>query len=502
MGAAGGVGARARVDLVATVTDQGAFSDVLVVHDAVAAVALRRVRIGTVTQGLTVRADRYGNMTAVGAGGATAFVAPVPRMWDSAPPPARVAQVRQVRAASAARAGQAGPAHVADIGVAAVNGALVLTPDTRMLTARSTVYPVYIDPVINPASSGTSGFDETQSGTGSDGSSRANYKNWNNASTAPIGIGNQNFPGTTCQGIYRSYFQINTSNRNSSMHVSRATLLTAETWASDLTCSHTWPVTLKWTGPIGPNTDANAQPGVTATLATMNPKSAATGCGTQDVNFDVTANMQNTAANNLTTWTFGLFGDEASLPDSSCAPSSSFNCGFMRFADNPSITTVFDIAPNAPASPTTTPVPHDPDGTADPGCNLSNNYGWIGRTDIGAGNGSSLTLNAMVTSNVVSENVQAQWTLFDNSAPNNPVGSNVVATPHSVFVPSGTTVDTPVGIALKDGHQYGVPRLRLRRHPGFGGLLRRLSLQRRPVAALGAGGHKHRLPSGGQPDVH
>jgi Concanavalin A-like lectin/glucanases superfamily len=433
------------VDLVATVTDQGGFSDVLVVHDATAAAnpALSQLRVATAAHGLSLAADAHGNLTATGSGGRAEFVAPTPLMWDSAPPAAGTA---------AQHVAGADPEHVADIGVRAVGGAVLLTPVRQLLTAPSTRYPVYIDPVVNPASSGTSGYVETQSGYGSDGSDCGYYKNWNNSSTAPLGIGFQNYPGTTCQGVYRSYYQINTTNLNSSMHVSSATLLTAEQWGSDLTCSHTWPVTLKWTGGIGSGTDGHNQPGVVSTIQTMSPKSAASGCGTQDVNFNVTSVIQSAAAGNWANWTFGLFGDEADLPDSSCAPSSWYNCGFMRFNDNPSITTVFDIAPDAPANPGTTPAPEDP---STQGCNSAGPYGWIGRTDLGAGDGSSVTLDATVTSNIVGENVQAQWTVWDNSAPNNPVGSNVVATPRSPYVPSGTTVDTPIGIALKDGHQYG-----------------------------------------------
>ena len=89
-----------------------------------------------------------------------------------------------------------------------------------------------------------------------------------------------------------------------------------------------------------------------------------------------------------------------------------------------------------------------------PGCG-SSAIGWIGKTDLGAGNGSSVTLNATVVSNIVGEHVRAQYTVWDNSIPNNPVGSNVVASPESAFVASGTTVNTTVGIALKNGHAYG-----------------------------------------------
>lgn len=419
------------IDLIVTVTAQGGFSDVLEVHDAAAAAELSQLRIATSTTGLSLQADALGNLTATGPGGNLEFTGPAPRMWDSSGQHAAWLGLRMQGGAD---------------GLRTQDGAMVLTPDTSMLTASSTRYPVFIDPVVNPASSGTEGYVETQQGC-------PDYKTWNTPQTNGEGIGYQNNSDYACVGLYRSFYAINTTNLNSSMHVSSATLLTAETYGSDLGCSDTWPVTLKWTGPIGSGTDWANQPGVTSTVQTMDPKTA--WCGNQDVNFNVTSVMQDATAGNWANWTFGLYGDESLLGQSSCSPSSEYNCGFMRFADNPSITTVFDIAPNTPTNTTISPAPHDPGGAVDYGCKTSGSYGWVGRTDLGAGNGSDVMLNASLTSNIVGENVRAQWTVWDNSASNNPVGSNVVATPDSAYVPSGTPVSIPVGIALKDGHQYG-----------------------------------------------
>jgi hypothetical protein len=301
--------------------------------------------------------------------------------------------------------------------------------------------------VVNPASSGTAGYVETQQGC-------PTYNTWDTAQANGEGVGFQNYPGSACQGLYRSFYQLNTENLNSSMVVSSATLLTAETYGSDLDCSHTWPVTAKWTDGIGDGTDWSNQPGVIQSIQTMDPKSAGSGCGTQDVDFNVTSEMQSTAKNNDTQWTFGLYGDESDLPDSSCSPSSSYNCGFMRFNNNPSVTTVFDIAPDVPSNTTTTPASQDDGVATGPGCG-SSTIGWIGATDLGANNGSQVTLNTKLTSNIVGEHVRAEYTVWDNSIANNPVGSNVVANPDSAYVSSGTTVDTPVGITLHNGHAYG-----------------------------------------------
>jgi Concanavalin A-like lectin/glucanases superfamily len=331
------------------------------------------------------------------------------------------------------------------------NGAwatLAASPTRRVARSGELIGPVThaavtANAVTNPASSGTGAFDEVQQGC-------PTSQYYNNTSTAPLGVGNENYPGTSCQGIFRSFWQINTGNLNSSMHVESATLLTAEQWASDLNCNHTWPVTVKWTGAIGPGTDWNNQPGVNGTGQTQNPKAAS--CGTVDVNFDVTSFMVMAAAGNWSTWTYGLYGDEAKLSDAACAPSSSYNCGFMRFNDNPSITTVFDIAPNAPTNVSLSPAPHLPGGAVDQGCHGtgSDTYGWIGRTDIGAGNGSSVTVNSTVTSNITGENVRAELTFFEAT----PSEANYTF-PDSAYVSSGTSVGIPVGVALHDGQRYG-----------------------------------------------
>jgi hypothetical protein len=435
------------VDLDVTATDQGGFDEVLVIKNAAAAAdpALRQLRITTAADGLTVRTDAAGNMTASPAGGSPQFVAAPPRMWDSGTLTG-VPQAAASRVTESSTATPSSGAHVAAIGLRAVPGALVLTLNQRMLTAPSTRFPVFADPVVNPASSGTGDYTETQQGC-------PTYTNWDSPQTNGEGAGFQNYPGTSCQGLYRSFYQLNTENLNSSMVVSSATLLTAETYGSDQDCSDTWPVTVKWTSPIHPDTDWNTQPSVVSSIAPMDPKSA--WCGTQDVDFNVKSEMVSIAEGNDTTWTFGLYGDESDLPDSSCSPSSAYNCGFMRFADNPSVTTMFDITPSVPTDTTTTPSSVDDGSVTGPGCGSSNTIGWIGATDLGANNGSEVTLNATLASDVEGKQVHAEYTIWDNSIPNDPVGSNVVASPVSADVASGTAVDEPVGTTLQNGHAYG-----------------------------------------------
>ncbi len=434
------------VNLEITATDQGGFNEVLVIENAAAAAdpALRQLRIATeAAGGLTVRTDAAGDMTASAAGGAPQFVAPPPQMWDSGTlsaasrSAASGAMAAPFTESSAAR--PAFGAHVDKIALHETAGALVLVPDQTMLTAAATKFPVYVDPSVNPVSSGTGNYVEVKQGC-------PTQRLWDDPQTNGEGTGYQNAPGTACQGLYRTYYQINTTNLNSSMQVSQATLLTQETYGSDQTCSHSWPVTAEWTTGIWSGIDWGNQPSPLSWSETQWPKTA--WCGDQDVNFDVTPVMQNAAAGNLPNQTFVLIGDETVHPQTSCAPDSEYNCGFMRFGDNPSVTVVYDIAPSVPANPTTTPASVNNGTVTGPGCG-SNPVGWIGATALGANNGSEVTLNSTVTSNITGEQVSAQYTLLDDSE-----NSAQVASPDSAYVASGTTVDVPVGIALQNGHAY------------------------------------------------
>jgi hypothetical protein len=431
------------VDLAVTTTKQGGFGDVLIVRDAHAAAnpALRAIRLRTTSIGLALRTDAAGELIATRHDGSVAFTAPSPAMWDST--------TVDVPGSPAHQSTVDGPgfgARTARIGVRVDAEGVLLTPNQALLTARSAKFPMYLDPTVNPASSGTENYTELKQNCASDNT-------YDIPQTNGEGVGYQN-SGEPCSGLYRSYYEINTGNLNSSMTVYSATVLLTETYGSDLNCSDTWPVSLDWTDGISSSTRWTGLPGIIQSNlgGTQYPKSA--WCTQQPVNFSVTGAMQTTAAHNYTQWTFGLVGDEAQLGQSRCSPSSEYNCGFMRFNTNPSVTTVFDIAPNKPGNTTTTPAAQL-NGAVDNGCG-SGAYGWIGATTtVDNGASSDLRLDATLVSNIVGENVRGEYTVWDNMAPNNPVGSNVVSNPVSPYVATDNTANPDIGVVVKDGHQYG-----------------------------------------------
>lgn len=427
------------VDLQARVTDQGGFGEVLIVHDTTAAAnpVLHDLHLATTTQGLTLTSDAAGNIAARTSDGTAAFTSPTPLMWDSSTNAAAGGTQAARAAASAADTPEdvssaSGPgqgARVAEVGVSTATGALTLSPDQELLEGSETTYPVYIDPYTSPGTL-TVGDDFVEVAEGCPGAKLRGIPQ-----DQGEGIGYQHY-SQECYGMERSYYSVSTSGLTTAMKFDSATLHLTETYGSDHGCSNTWPLTVKATDAIGDSTDWDHQPTVKSTVKSSIPvKSAATGCGDQTVNVDVTSQIA-AAAGHQASWTFGLFGDETR---------SDTNYGHMRFSENPYITTVYDIPPPAPTSPSTTPDSVNPAGAA---CGTGP-VGWIGRTTYSTVS-SNITLNATLTSPMTGANLRGQYSVWDYSS-----GSALTHPGDSPSVASGGTAHTNIGLTVKDGHQYG-----------------------------------------------
>ncbi|MFE0459946.1 ricin-type beta-trefoil lectin domain protein [Kitasatospora sp. NPDC058965] len=430
------------VDLQATVTDQGAFHEVLVVKNAQAAAnpQLKTLKLATSTNGLTTSTDADGNLTMKAPDGTVAFHAPTPVMWDSAAlaapggvpaqadaaaaeaapkaraispaaPPAPPSAVDPAGRVGSSKDGPGHGAHISTLKVTADGGSVTLAPDADQLAHAS--YPLFIDPTVAPGG-GTNHYLEVKEGC-------AGQSLYDNAQENGEGVGYQQYD-SNCFGLYRSFYEMDTSFFNSSMIITKSTMTLAETYGADHGCNNTWGIGLRLTGGIANGTNWNTQPGQVQDLGQTTVKSAYSGCGTQYVNFDVTGPVgQYRGYNNLT---FGIYGQENKYAT---------NYGFMRFSTNPQLSTQYEIAPNMP----------DTVSLSQGSCG-----GWLGATVSG------VTLNSHLSSGMPGVNLHAGTYLQDDSADDghgNPYVDGYSTSP-TVGNPGGVSSPSPVGFA--DGHTY------------------------------------------------
>ncbi|WP_181442251.1 ricin-type beta-trefoil lectin domain protein [Streptomyces tateyamensis] len=417
------------VDLQATVTDQGAFHEVLVVKNAQAAAnpQLKTLKLTTANSGgLTTNTDSNGNLSFKAADGTEAFHAPTPVMWDSAPAPTTApsaptptpapSTVDPAGVASSSKDGPGQGAHISALNVQADNSAITLAPDPAQLATAT--FPAYIDPGVAPGGQ-TNNYAEVKQGC-------ASQVVFNNAQENGEGIGYQQY-SSDCFGMYRSFYEMDTSRLNSGMTIVKSMLDLTETYGADHMCGHTAPVTLNFTGAINNGTNWNNQPGVLQTLGQQDVATAYGSCGYQPVNFEVTGTVsQYRGVSNLT---FGITGNEST---------SSSNYGFMRFSVNPQLVTTYEIPPNAP----------DQLSLSQGNTNCAGN-GWVGTT------ASLVALNSRLTTSMPGVNLKAGSLLVDDSTDDghgNPFTVGWPASPN--WVASGSTASIPSPVGFADGHQY------------------------------------------------
>jgi hypothetical protein len=343
------------------------------------------------------------------------------------------------RAASSV-AGPGSDARVEKVPMTAGRGGLTLKPDTSLLTAPGTTYPVYIDPATNPVTSTAGHYDEVYSN-----SACSDSPQYDKPQTNGEGVGYQGYGGVCGNGIERSYYAIDTGKLSPDMVVSKAEIDIKTTYAASWDCSHNQPITLHTTDPISSSTDWNSRPGthdttyppVTTHVASgANPNSS---CSNHTAAFDVTDQAQTIADKGNDVWTIGLYGDESSSsPDD-----------YLRMSTTFALTVTFDIAPDVPTNLHTTPKAVG----ADADCTTAG-VGWIGATTYSDA-GSNIHLDATVTSNVSGENVSGEFFVWDRTNLDSSGNAATMSSPSSGYLASGTTADVPIGFTLKDGHEYG-----------------------------------------------
>ncbi|MFF6779000.1 ricin-type beta-trefoil lectin domain protein [Streptomyces sp. NPDC012637] len=442
------------VDLSVSVTDQGGFSDVLIVHDADAAAdpRIKELRLSVSTDGLQLTPTASGGMEAKTANGTLNYVSPRPIMWDSSTSGASAATSLRhafVTAtegpvpASTSVSSVDGPgegALVDEVPMSTSSSAVTLRPASAVLDGPDTVYPVYIDPYTNPVSSKSGHFTEVYSSP-----QCADSPQYDKPQTNGEGVGYQRWGGACGVGLERSYYAINTSGLAPEMVVSKAIISVPSTYAASWDCSKNQPITLHTTASINSSTDWNNKPAtvdgtyppVTTTIpSAANPNSS---CSNSTASFTVTGQTQKIADAGIDWWTIGLFGDETI---------SSSNDNYLRLSTVVTLITTFDIPPNTPTNLHTTPS-----AAAASGPCVTSGVGWVGATSYSDA-GSNLQLHSTLTTNVSGELARAHYNFWDRTVLTNG-NPTTIATPVSAYVASGTDAAVPVGVTLKDGHEYG-----------------------------------------------
>lgn len=316
------------VDLVVTANTGGGFSDVLVVKTPAAAADPRLSTVVTATHttgGLKLATDAAGNLRATAtATGAAVFAAPPPMMWDSA---------------GGSTVDGPGPgARVRAMATRIAGNALTLTPDRAMLTAPSTVYPLYLDPTwTSPGGGGGAKQAWAQVDTINKGAAhwkptalQNGYCGWDGSDPC--------VPHFTA----RSFAQMAVPSALQGATIITSTFYLTVDHAPYNSCASAPNPGLElwWTGAISSSTTWNNEPDWKQRLNMQSPNA----CDGQKVGFPVTQFMKD-HAQGVTNMTFGIRASNESDKDSwKKIPAATL-----------SMTTTYNRVPSGPGSSATAP---------------------------------------------------------------------------------------------------------------------------------------------------
>ncbi|MFD8756717.1 ricin-type beta-trefoil lectin domain protein [Kitasatospora sp. NPDC059577] len=454
------------VDLQLTALPQGGWRDVIIVRtkEAAESAALKSLTFPVSAQGLSIASDPSGALSVKDDKGATRFRAPAPLQWDSSKPAsAPVAAARASRSeqrtvlaatapASASPEGLVGipssaeepgdGANVAAIGTRVTPSAIELTPNQDALGAGDG--PWFLDPSFVAATSYAQGSVEVQENH----KSAKNYNLKSNVATGYCGFHSSD-PSLNCdiEGRQRAYFQfgINPANYTIPSGAASAPIILGATFNGQVTGASNMATDTPfviYSGPPGKNIGADtnwyAQPcgdNGNVVMEGCAPINGQRLTGTGPLAIDVTDTMKRAATEKWQVWTVGI------------APQTSeWDKNYRHYlANNPSITTTYDITPTV-WWPRTTPTPGfaSTNSTAEctsGGANPWDNPGWVGSNQE-----IYLTANSW---SPTGQNLYTGYQLWDDNDPNFGVADGDWGGSYNAPGPSKS-----VG-SLADGHQYG-----------------------------------------------
>jgi len=426
------------IDLTVTAEPSGGFSEVFEVDNAAADTQAQALHFTTTLTGLTLQQSADGGLDAVDAAGTTVLSAPPAAMWDSAtnaaPATSPSVDFETVTNPDSSAAGPGLGAHTGALPVTDSGSTLTLTANPDQLDTTTPAYPLYEDPTWDEPyqSGGTQHYAEMEKGC-------PTYTTFDNVSQPGVGDVTTN---TACPGAYEAYYQIDTSNViDPSYIIKSATLKINEMYSSLNDCNEgSEKITIYTTAPITSGVNWGDKPGLGQNITNKTIESDGNADGTMCAggtiagDFDVSSGIAQVRANNWSNWTFALVGNETDGSNS-----------LERFNNNPSIYTIYDIAPNTPTNLAASPAPVNSNGAVNQDCGGST-VGYLGITNLGGQH--IATLSATLTSSIAAAQMQGIFTLTD--ATTNTVVGNYTS---SGYATSGATVSiqTP---ALTDGHQY------------------------------------------------
>ncbi|MBD0737047.1 hypothetical protein BGM09_28305 [Streptomyces sp. CBMA29] len=275
---------------------------------------------------------------------------------------------------------------------------LHLTPDRGLLTAKSTVFPVYIDPayVPHPASGSRLHWNEVQQA----------YPNTSNYDSSPSngnGVGYQGF--SSPKGIERTYYQVGIPTAIWGGTVLSADMKMTESYSAS--CATTSYGVQAWsTNPISASTTWANAPGKVAQQSSVNfgPACSSSPSGT----FSFMNQVTNAAANHWSNVTFVLVNS-----------SETNEVQFKRFSSAASLSITYNTPPTTPTSLAASPTATD-----------------------GYAASATPTLSAKAT-DANSDTVRLDYQVLS--------GTTVKASGSSAFVNSGSAGTWKVSTALTDG---------------------------------------------------